>query len=99
MAGRVWAWHYFIDWSFGMSERTEHVMLATFQAVVKAHNELAKQGVIMGCERAAQLAEQAWEELTSTAPDDRSAEWLDGCMAGVEKAAEIIRREKFRIVK
>lgn len=80
-----------------MTRRSLSDILADFWEMARERDETAHQGVLIRREHAAQLAEQAWRELTSTG-EDRSAEWLDGCMAGVEKAAEIIRRGQIRSV-
>ncbi len=81
-----------------MSERTPQEILEDFKANVAEGDQDGCEGVMIRREHAAQLAEAAWGELTSTGPD-RSAEWLNGCAAGVEKAAEIIRRGQIRRVK
>ena len=81
-----------------MSDQTPQEILDRMKAIVAELEDEAKHGVMIRREHAAQLAETAWGELTSTGTE-RSAEWLDGCVAGVEKAAEIIRLGQIRRVK
>jgi hypothetical protein len=75
-----------------MSEDYKAQLMAKFEANVAEYEARAKRGPSIKREHAAQLAESAWGALTSTG--DQNALWLDGCLAGIEKAAEIIRRDE-----
>jgi hypothetical protein len=81
-----------------MTEPSNQELFEAMKEQDRLYREEANQGLLIRREHAAQLAEAAWGELTSTGPD-RSAEWLDGCVAAIEKAAEIIRRGQLRVVK
>jgi hypothetical protein len=70
-----------------MTDRTPQEILQDLKACVAERREEAREGVMIRREHAAQLAEAAWGELTSTGPD-RSAEWLDGCVTIVEGDSE-----------
>ena len=73
-------------------------MLANLQKFARDYEERARQGVMIRREHAAQLAERANSERDHDVMTV-SEDFLDGYVAGFEKAAEIIRRGQIRRVK